>query len=164
MAKEWLDACYDWVIQELNVDQNNIEEIKTNINAQLLQSDLADSTISGTGFPLVDAKTSTRIPGPILCQIVGLTDIGHSAFSLKNTRQMRIDKADMTGLALAQGDEEAANDEGPVPKYPRGMLRFQLSDGSVSLSAFEYRRLPQLDLAETPLGYKVRIVLCACRF
>lgn len=127
------------------------DELIRHVDAQLLQSDLADSMLPGTGFAPGDGRTGA----PVLCQVAALSDIGHSAFSLQTTRQNRIDKADMTGLALAQGDEEAAEDEGPIPRYPRGMLRFQLSDGSLAFNAIEYRKIPQLVLGETPLGYKL---------
>lgn len=46
-------------------------------------------------------------------------------------------------------DEEAVEEEGPIPRYPRGTLRLQLSDGSTTLNAFEYRKIPQLVLSET---------------
>ncbi|KAH7106281.1 hypothetical protein BKA62DRAFT_686550 [Auriculariales sp. MPI-PUGE-AT-0066] len=142
---EWLDACYEWITTELNLNPGDNDELKRQIRAQLLQSDLADSAVPNTGFPFLAADApQTHIPGPVLCQVTALTEIGHSAFSLKNVRQTRIDKADMTGLALAQGDEEAAEDEGPVPKYPRSMLRLHLSDGNISIPAFEYRRIPGL--------------------
>lgn len=112
---------------------------------------------------------------PVLVEVIAVTDIGHSAFSLQNTRQARLDKADLAGLAAQkrerdgqqgvgegepQGDEE---DEGPIPKYPRGMLRFELSDGHTVIKAIEYRKIPELVLGELELGYKVRPVLSACR-
>ncbi|EJD49035.1 hypothetical protein AURDEDRAFT_183151 [Auricularia subglabra TFB-10046 SS5] len=149
---EWLEACCDWITSELNVAPAQTDDFIRHVDAQLLQSDLADSMLPGTGFP---AAPAARIAGPVLCQVAALSDIGHSAFSLQTTRQNRIDKADMTGLALAQGDEEAAEDEGPIPRYPRGMLRFQLSDGSLAINAIEYRKIPQFVLGETPLGYKL---------
>ena len=86
-----------------------------------------------------------------------MTDIGHSAFALQNVRQARIERADLAGLA---GEEDENQDEGEetgsVPKYPRSMLRFQLSDGATVLEAIEYRKIPELELGVTPLGYKVR--------
>jgi len=74
---------------------------------------------------------------------------------LKNTRQMRIDRADLIGLGGEEVQGQVEEDEGPIPKYTRSMLKFKLSDGSNSLDAIEYRRIPQLDLGETPLGFKV---------
>jgi RecQ-mediated genome instability protein 1 len=41
-----------------------------------------------------------------------------------------------------------------MPQYPRGTLRFQLSDGQTVLEALEYRRINELNLA-TPSGFKV---------
>lgn len=65
-----------------------------------------------------------------------------------------MDRSDLAGLAR-EGDEDAEEDEGPVPKYPRGMLRLELSDGFTTVEAVEYRSIPQLELGVTPLGYKV---------
>jgi len=41
-----------------------------------------------------------------------------------------------------------------VPNYPRSMLKFELSDGAIRLNAIEYRKIPELDLENTPLGFK----------
>lgn len=96
----------------------------------------------------------TEIRGdPILVEVTALTEIGSSAFSLANVRQARIERADLAGLAQAEGAED---DGGPIPKYPRRMLRMEVSDGSIIMPAIEFRSMPSLDLAETPLGYKVR--------
>lgn len=79
-----------------------------------------------------------------------------------SVRQNRMDRADLAGLA---GEVDAdAEDEGPVPKYPRGMLRLELSDGFTTVEAVEYRSIPQLELGVTPLGYKVCCSLIAGLF
>ena len=39
------------------------------------------------------------------------------------------------------------------------MLQFQLSDGAAVLPAIEFKPLPQFELGETPLGYKVSYTL-----
>lgn len=133
-----------------------------------LGSDLADSTVEGTGLPVnVDNIQKGRIAtkalgGPILCQITDLTEIGHSAFSLRNVRQTRIDKADMAGLAAEEeGDENGQppqnGEDYSIPPYPRATLRLTLSDGFRTIRAMEYRPLPALKLGETQLGSKVRI-------
>ncbi|KAI5114584.1 hypothetical protein M0805_009807, partial [Coniferiporia weirii] len=75
-----------------------------------------------------------------------------SAFNLQNVRQTRIERADLAGLALEEGGE---NDEGPIPNYPRTMLRLEVCDGSVTIPAIEYREMPDLKLGETPLGFKI---------
>lgn len=129
-------------------------------------SDLADSTLEGSGFPAnVDNMQKGRIAtnatgGSILCQITDLTEIGHSAFSLRNVRQTRIDKADMAGLAAEEeGDENGQppqnGEDYSIPPYPRATLRLTLSDGFRTIRAMEYRPLPTLKLGETSLGSKV---------
>lgn len=113
--------------------------------------------IPGTGLPqnvanLEDGRIATS--GAILVQIIAITDIGNSAFSLQNVRHTRIEKMDMAGL----GEDV---EEGRIPNYPRSMLRLELSDGLITLQAFEYRRLPALELGVTPLGSKARAFLVA---
>lgn len=111
----------------------------------------------GTGLPL-NARTldNKRISGtPILVEVTAITEIGHSAFQLQNVRQTRIEREDLAGLAEQDGVE---NDEGPVPNYPRTMLRLEVSDGTVTLPAIEYKALPELKLGETNLGYKVQLL------
>lgn len=111
--------------------------------------------VHGTGFPPdVLTLNNVRLTGPpILVEIVAIMEIGQSAFSLQNVRQTRVDREDLAGLA---GSDEDAEDEGPIPKYTRSMLRLELSDGTSILPAIEYRRLPELELGVTPPGYKVR--------
>ncbi|KAI0951277.1 hypothetical protein AcW1_008360 [Taiwanofungus camphoratus] len=150
---EWLEGCYSWIESEFNLNPTTqLDEILRHVDNQLLESDLQDSMITGTGLPqnLADLG-NTVLRGPILVQITAITEIGHSAFSLQNVRQARLERADMAGLAGGDDDDE----EGPIPRYPRSMLRFQLSDGSTILQAIEHRRLPELELGETPLGYKM---------
>lgn len=135
-----------------------MDAILYNIETQLLQSNLESSMVPGTGLPTnVADLNSTKLMGPpVLVEIVSMTEIGHSAFSLQNIRQVRLERADLAGLA----DEDEGQDgeeEGPVPRYPRSMLRFQLSDGSTVLEAIEYRRIPEFELGVTPLGYKVSL-------
>ena len=127
------------------------------VESQLLMSDLTDSMISGSGLPHdVPGLHKGSLSGPpVLVQILALTEIGHSAFNLMNVRQAKIDRADLSGLARDDNDNNEEADEGPVPNYPRSMLNFQLSDGTIRLNAIEYKKIPQLDLENTPLGYKV---------
>jgi RecQ-mediated genome instability protein 1 len=111
--------------------------------------------LAGTGLPpnVSELINSTLTGPPILVEMVSITEIGHSAFSLHNVRQARIERADLAGLAEQEEDGE---EEGSIPNYPRSMLKFELSDGSTTMQAIEYRRLPGLQLGETPLGLKVR--------
>ncbi|KAI0034240.1 hypothetical protein K488DRAFT_46011 [Vararia minispora EC-137] len=155
--EEWLESCYEWVLGENNLDPTcNMSEILKKVEEQLLGSDLRDSMQPNTGLArnIVQARKGATGAIPILVQITSVTDIGHSAFSLQSVRQMRIDRADLAGLAEQDGGE----DDGPIPKYPRSMLRLELSDGTTTIKAIEYRRIPQLTLDDTPLGYKVSLL------
>ncbi|CAE6449248.1 unnamed protein product [Rhizoctonia solani] len=146
---EWLAACHDYITEELGVSPEDFESLKTHVEEQLLQSGLADSTVPNTGFP--DPNSHGIQIKNTLCEVVALTEIGHSAFTLKNVRQARVDKEDLAGLA---GDLEDGEDYS-IPKYPRSMLRFELSDGTKTMRAIEYRRIPDLELGVTPLGTKI---------
>ncbi|CAE6494174.1 unnamed protein product [Rhizoctonia solani] len=146
---EWLDACYEYITGELAVSLDDFESLKTHVEEQLLQSSLADSAVRNTGLP--DPNSHGVQIKNTLCEVVALTEIGHSAFTLKNVRQARVDKEDLAGLA---GDLEDGEDYS-IPKYPRSMLRFELSDGTKTMRAIEYRRIPDLELGVTPLGTKI---------
>ncbi|OCH94365.1 hypothetical protein OBBRIDRAFT_823487 [Obba rivulosa] len=150
---QWLDECYAWIEGEFRLNPiTQFDDIVEHINSQLLQSDLRDSTIAGTGLPPnVTEEDDIVLTGPpVLVEIVAITEIGHSAFSLQQVRQARLEHADLEDL-----EDENDEDEGPIPKYPRSMLKLQLSDGTTTIQAIEYRRLPELTLGETQLGYKM---------
>ncbi|KAF9223778.1 hypothetical protein BS17DRAFT_118080 [Gyrodon lividus] len=189
---EWLSECCDWISSEHNLSPStHFHRFIEHVEAQLLQSNLGDSTAPGTGIdprivpppPAVPNLTRARVgrgrgqrqhpgqgsrrqkqttgPTPLLVEIRSITDIANSAFSLLNTHQTRLDRAD---LGLAQGDANPngeqqqqidEEDEGPIPRFPRGMLRFELSDGCTTFRAIEFRSLPELELGVTPLGYKM---------
>ncbi|KAG6888426.1 hypothetical protein C0992_008506 [Termitomyces sp. T32_za158] len=159
---EWLDQCYDWVIDsDLPLDPDaDFDALVKKIEYQLLQSNFSDSMLPGTGLPIHIAHTDTKVVltgQEILVEVAALTEIGHSAFSLNQTRLAREERM-KEGNIVDNPDEEGDIDvagEGPIPKYPRGMLHFQLTDGTTTVPAIEYRSLPQLSLQDTPLGYKV---------
>jgi RecQ-mediated genome instability protein 1 len=114
----------------------------------------------GTGFnPNITQATEDLQGPPILVQIVAMTEIGTSAFQLEQTRVAREERM-RSGLGNIEGEEDGdveVEGEGPMPKYPRGTLRFQLSDGETIIDAMEFRNLPQLSLGVTELGYKVSL-------
>ncbi|KAJ6576612.1 hypothetical protein DFH09DRAFT_1078188 [Mycena vulgaris] len=156
---EWLDACYAWVTAEHHLDPAaNMPAIIEQVEAQLLQSDLCDSMSHGTGIPLaLLTAPSGTLTGPILVEITAITEVGSSALSLDQVRVARAERL-AAGAGAGDGENEAdleVDGEGPVPNYPRSMLRFELSDGATPLPAIEYRPLPDLVLGVTPLGYKL---------
>ncbi|KZV73024.1 hypothetical protein PENSPDRAFT_575214 [Peniophora sp. CONT] len=151
---DWLVECYDWIVGTHGLDPaRDLHQILQMIDGQLLESSLNDSTVHYTGLPrnIGQAKKGTIGVPPVLVQITSITEIGHSAFTLQSTRQTRVDRADLAGLA----EEDGGEDDGPIPRYPRSMLQFRISDGSTEIDAIEYRKIPELELGETPLGYKV---------
>lgn len=102
------------------------------------------STISRTGFPPGLGPTEEGVE-PLhrvncfvepkrccLVQIVSLTEIGASAGSLQRTLEERREagsgRARIRPLEGEEMEEEADEDENG-PKYSRGMLRMEVSDG-----------------------------------
>jgi len=147
------------VIEEHNLNPaSDMDVIREQVESQLLMSDLTDSMVHGTGLPhdIASFRKSTLSGPPVLVQILALAEIGHSAFNLMNVYQTKKDHADLSGLVHGNDEDEA--DEGPIPNYPRSMLQFELSDGAITLKAIEYRKIAELDLENTPLGFKVRLL------
>lgn len=148
-------------MDELQISPHDAKRLTDATEEALLDSDLKDSMQPGTGFPddITTANDLTVQGSSILVQIVDITEIGHSAFSLTNVRQTRLDQEDLAGLARQNEEDENQNqvdeDAGPIPKYPRSMLKLQLSDGTVTMPAIEFKRIPGLELGVTPLGCKV---------
>lgn len=159
--KEWLNSCYEWVTTERNLSPlKDFQVLCDEIADQLLQSNLQDSMSHGTGLPLNIGQPDTNITLnglPTLVEIIAMTEISQSAFQLNQIRQSREERM-AEGIGNVEGEEDGDVEiagEGPMPKYPRGMLRFVLSDGQTTLTAMEYRKLEPLTLGITPLGYKV---------
>jgi RecQ-mediated genome instability protein 1 len=110
--------------------------------------------LPGTGLP---QNISTLNNARVKNVLVEITDIGVSAFTLGNSRSTRMERADLAEIYEEEGEEEVGEQEGKIPKYPRSMLKMELSDGSITLPAIEYRSMPQLELGVTKLGYKVGV-------
>lgn len=156
-----MDGCCEWLVGNQHIDPlTSFPEFTDQVKDQLLQSDLHDSMMHGTGLDVHINKYTGSLRGPpVLVQITEISDIGISAFQLEQVRAAREERL-MAGVGDEEGEEDGDVDvegEGPMPKYPRGALRFKLSDGVTTLKAIEYRSLPQISLGPTPLGYKVRI-------
>lgn len=153
---EWLEQCLNYVHGELNIPPNPFQPLREALEHQILSSELADSTVPGTGLPRnVSRMNDVVIDGPhILVQIVALTEIGSSAFQLLQVHKAR-EEFEMGGIVGLDGEEDEVDGARGKPKYPRNMLRFKLSDGYIEADAIEYRSLPGLELGETPLGYKM---------
>ena len=75
--------------------------------------------LPGTGLPRNVAElNNTKLQGlPILVEIVSMTEIDHSAFSLQNVRQARIEKADLAGLAGEEDENQEDGEEATSRKH-----------------------------------------------
>lgn len=163
IAPEWLNECYNWIVTNhpLSV-QTDLDLIIEHVEMQLLNSDLRDSTLPRTGLPMDIHTWHKRCLGKqgVLVEVAALTEIGHSAFNLFQAREKRIESEGVRGLE----DEEEVPDDAGLPKYPRGMLRFELTDGFTTIPAIEYRSLPGFELGVTPLGCKARLFLTSASY
>ncbi|KAE9391387.1 hypothetical protein BT96DRAFT_832121 [Gymnopus androsaceus JB14] len=156
---EWLQACYDWVVGENQLNPaTDMQRIIQDIETQLLESDLHDSMVHGTGIPAYMSNSNTphsKLTGPpILVQIESITDVGVSAYTLNKTRIIREERKEAGEDEEGEADDEVEG-EGPIPNYARSMLKLEISDGATTLKAAEYRPIPELVLGGTPLGCKV---------
>ncbi|KAI0359863.1 DUF1767-domain-containing protein [Trametes cingulata] len=154
----WLEACYEWIQENHNLDPaRDMPAILKHVEAQLLGSDLADSMLDGTGIPEdILVATDAFLEGPILVQVADIMEIGHSAYNLLQVYESREEWRKQEELRARRGeDADEGEERKPMPKYPRSMLQFQLSDGKSILPAIECKKMPEFELGETPLGYKV---------
>jgi len=108
-----------------------------------------------------------RRAGGILVEVISINEIGSSAFNLMNVMNAREERGvvalppgdadhDPGGQQVIGDGDDDDDDEGPIQRYPRGMLKLQLSDGHTTIQAIEYRSISELELGVTPLGFKVR--------
>ena len=162
--QDWLRECYGYVVQENNLNPiSDMQAIRDAVDCQVLGSSLKDSMVPNSGFPpnMLELDGAV-IPGaPILVEILLMDEVGHSAFSLLNTAESRAEHARQEAKRQAAAERNEPQDEdeedGPLPIYPRSMLRFELTDGTTTLQAFEYSRLPEFELGDPAVGRKVSL-------
>ncbi|KAG6856895.1 hypothetical protein H0H87_012476 [Tephrocybe sp. NHM501043] len=160
---QWLNECYNWLVNEGDHDPDTrFQDLVDAIKYQILESSLSDSMLPGTGLPthIAHTETKTVLTGQeIFVEITALTEIGSSAFSLNQTRIAREERIKEGNIIDDEGEGDIdVSGEGPMPKYSRSMLRFELTDGTTTVPAIEYRNLPELSLENTPLGFKVFVL------
>lgn len=132
------------------------------IEDQLLRSSLSESMDRQTGLPQnLRQLNMTSGPSPVLVEVLSLTEAANSAFQLDQVRKAREERIRGGGFDDSlEGDDDAdleVEGEGPLPKYPRGMLSFVLTDGETAFEGMEYRSIPELSLVQTPIGFKVGV-------
>jgi RecQ-mediated genome instability protein 1 len=141
-----------------------VQQLIKRTEEQLLFSDLSVSLSKG-GLPTgLYTEPETRIAGRVLVQVLSITDISHPALVLKDVHEQRKEHAAtcLSGLASlkrpSSGANEATETPSKPPSFPRGMLSMELSDGFTTVSAIEYKTVPELSADSTELGAKVRPV------
>ncbi|KAF6748634.1 hypothetical protein DFP72DRAFT_819884 [Ephemerocybe angulata] len=169
--QEWLQGCYEWAIGQDGVRPNSQKLLET-IQMQLLKSSLSGSMDSTDGLPqdIGHLNSNVTLSGvPTLVEIISVSEVGSSAFQLDQVRKAREERLRAGGYdEHGEGDEEdnlegeeeadlEVEGEGPLPKYPRSMLAFVLSEGTTQFQGMEYKTIPQLSLAHTPLGFKLQL-------
>ncbi|KAJ3537670.1 hypothetical protein NMY22_g5499 [Coprinellus aureogranulatus] len=128
----------------------------------ILQASFRDIAIEGTGLStLIDAPTGFQgeIQGPVVLELVHLTDVGVSAFDLEAVRQrrQRIEFEDTVSRIRAMIGRRGLPEDRPLPQYPRRRLKLFLSDGFRELEAVECELLAGLALGQTCMGTKLRL-------
>src|SRR5262245_10618786 len=84
------EACPAWVLAEhAPSPAADLPAIIQHVDTQLLNSDLRDSMVPGTGLPThVSTLQAGALRGPpVLVELVALTEIGHGAFALAGARE-----------------------------------------------------------------------------
>ena len=125
------------MVGDEQISPHDTQRLTCVLETALLDLDLKDSMQPGNGFPEgITTANNLTVKGPVLVQIVDITEIGHSTFSLMNVRQTQLDQEDLVGLARQNEEEnedqnQADEDAGLILKYPRSMLKLQLIDGSM---------------------------------
>jgi RecQ-mediated genome instability protein 1 len=139
-----------------------VQQLIKRTEEQLLFSDLSVSLSQGALPTGLGTEPDVRVPGRVLVQVLSINDISHPALVLKDVHEQRKEHAatSLSGLAPSPrppfGGNEAAAKTVEPPKFPRGMLSLELSDGFTTISAIEYKTVPGLSMDTTELGAKVR--------
>jgi hypothetical protein len=143
----------------------NFYSYREEVFKAILCSSFSHTAVPGTGLPrrVNHSKVHHHLKGPVVLELVHLTDIGVSALKLERVRQDRDRRAylDRVAQTTSSGGQALREVEwlGPKPeKYPRKCLKLFLSDSALELQAIELEPLP-LVLGDTPMGTKVGLSL-----
>ena len=121
-------------------------------------SSFKDTAAIGTGLPdrINQERVYDVIEGPVVLELVHMTDVGCPALALERVRQYRENRALQARIDHTASDSEGEglDWDGPLQQYPRRCLKLFLSDGIMELQAMELERLP-FELGVTPMGTKV---------
>ncbi|TEB10193.1 hypothetical protein FA13DRAFT_1653252 [Coprinellus micaceus] len=134
------------------------DHVTHQLHESVQNTSLQKIAMAGTGLtPLTNSPTAHgTIEGPLVLELVHLTEIGVSALALEGIRQERAISS--TSVAYRRG-ERLQEQEQILPEYPRERLKLVLTDGFNELEAIECGRLPDIVLGKTPMGTKVRLLI-----
>ena len=152
------------IIKDIGEDPNfTFSQYREAVQKVLLCTSLSETAIPGTGLPerINQSKVNHLLKGPVVLELIHMTDIGISALTLERVRQDRerrmfLDKLEKTPSPEGQALRELEWLKPKLDKYPRRRLKLILSDGSLELQAIELETLP-FKLGETAMGVKVRV-------
>ncbi|OBZ84598.1 RecQ-mediated genome instability protein 1, partial [Choanephora cucurbitarum] len=135
----------------------DIEIAYRQILSDVLNKDMSTTSESVIPDDFGQAAVQTFPPGPlqqqgVVLQIQDTNDITNSTFSLLNSLQ------NLTTVRQTYVERQV----GQEVTFPRGMLRWTLTDGTRQIQAMEMETIPELDL-KTPFGCKLLIKNCQVR-
>ncbi|KIJ12144.1 hypothetical protein PAXINDRAFT_83435, partial [Paxillus involutus ATCC 200175] len=152
---KWLSDCCQWISSEHNIC--HFHRFIEHVGLQLLRSNLGDSVVPGSGTTQAHEGRAgwPRINGDPLRD-----------HAVKTNDRTRTPHRDSIGPSQAScnllSDSRIHTTPGPVPRFPRGVLMFELSNGCTTFRNIEFRSLAKLGSGITPSGYKVRSICVLC--
>ncbi|TEB22672.1 hypothetical protein FA13DRAFT_1641002 [Coprinellus micaceus] len=140
------------------------DHVTHQLHESVQNTSLQKIAMAGTGLtPLTNSPTAHgTIEGPLVLELVHLTEIGVSALALEGIRQERahiIHQRRLSTVRFVTRGERLQEQEQILPEYPRERLKLVLTDGFNELEAIECGRLPDIVLGKTPMGTKVRLLI-----
>ena len=165
MHQEWLRCkTRDLVEENGHQAEFDVPGLVQAVADAIEHSSFKDIAEPGTGIPkgVTQKKAHLVLDGPMILELVHLTDVGISAITLEGVRQEREHRFYLDRLAHSSSSQQGRilrefdwlrQD---ITPYPRRRLKMFLSDGSKELQAIESERVPGIALGVTPMGTKVR--------
>ncbi|TEB28731.1 hypothetical protein FA13DRAFT_1633038 [Coprinellus micaceus] len=139
------------------------DHIVHQLHESIQNSSLRDITVPGTGLaaPSNSQTAHGDLTGPLVLELVHMTEIGVSAFDLEGVRQERAHIRHQRRLATVRnvtgGRRQQQERRLDLPDYPRKRLKLFLTDGFIELEGIECGHLSTIALGKTPMGTKVHL-------
>ncbi|KIJ05380.1 hypothetical protein PAXINDRAFT_93539, partial [Paxillus involutus ATCC 200175] len=160
---KWLSDCCQWISFEHNI--SHFHRFIEHVELQVLRSYLEDSAVPGSGTTRAH-EGRAGWPGinrdPLRDHAVKRND------RTRTPHRDSIEPSQASCNLLSDSRihttprQQVEECEGPVPRFPRGVLMFELSNGCTTFSDIEFRSLAKLESGIMPLGHKVRSACFLC--